>query len=255
MKTFLIAVAVGVFGFTSVQAADVTARRYVKAPVTSIANENWTGCYAGGNAGGGWHRIDQTANSNTAGALFVPPLPFGSSEGAAVVGGVQIGCDIRFAGDWVAGAQGMLDFGNIKSSNASADPRLAAFGEFQQTTTKNIYTATARLGYLLSPQILAYAKGGGAWTSVDTEVFGTIPFFFPSESVQSNRAGWVAGGGFEWMFAPKWSVFVEYNYIDFGQKTLAFIAAPGNIGAPSLMQTNLTQQTALAGVNYRFYGR
>ena len=250
MTRFLIAAAVAVLGATGTQAADMSAKRYVKAPV---ATYNWTGCYIGGNAGGGWHRIDQTANTNTAGAAFVPPLPFGVSEGSDLIGGVQIGCDYRFAGNWVAGVQGMFDFGGVKSSNASTDPRLTAFGEFQQTTTRDVYTATARLGYLLTPQVLGYAKGGAAWTRVDTQVFGTIPFFFPSESAQTTRAGWTVGGGVEWMFARNWSVFAEYNYIDFGRRSIAFVMAPGNIGAPSLMETRLTQQTALLGVNYRFY--
>lgn len=254
MKRLLIAAAVAVFGASIAHAADLKARRYVKAPVPPVPVYAWTGCYAGGHAGSGWHRIDQVANTNTAGAAFIPPLPYGSSDGAAFLGGVQAGCDYQFSGNWVAGVQGMASFGNIKSSNASTDPRLTAFGEFQQSTTRNIYTATGRLGYLLTPQILGYAKGGGAWSHVDTLVFGTIPFFFPSESVESNRAGWTVGGGFEWMFASKWSAFVEYNYMDFGQRALAFTAAPGNIGAPSLMQTRLTLQTALAGVNYRFYG-
>ncbi|MBN8981363.1 MAG: porin family protein [Rhizobiales bacterium] len=253
MKTFLIAAVFAVFA-TGTQAADIPARIYTKAPLAPVVSYSWTGCYAGGNAGGSWHRIEQAANSNTAGVPFVPPLPFGSSDGGAFIGGVQIGCDYQFAGNLVVGVQGMFDFGDIKSSNASSDPRLAAFGEFQQTTTRDIYTTTARLGYLFNPQILGYAKGGGAWTRADTLVFGTIPFFFPSESAQSNRAGWTVGGGLEWMFTPKWSVFAEYNYMDFGRKSLAFIGAPGNIGAPALMQTRLTQQAVLAGVNYRFYG-
>ena len=33
-----------------------------------------------------------------------------------------------------------------------------------------------------------------------------------------DRSGWTVGGGLEWMFAPGWSVFGEYNYMDFGRK-------------------------------------
>jgi outer membrane immunogenic protein len=27
------------------------------------------------------------------------------------------------------------------------------------------------------------------------------------------------GGGIEWMFMPNWSVFAEYNYMDFATRT------------------------------------
>lgn len=54
------------------------------------------------------------------------------------------------------------------------------------------------------------------------------------------------------MFAPNWSVFVEYNYMDFGRTDIAFVNPPGNIGTPTLNATRLTLQTALVGVNYKF---
>ena len=196
--------------------------------------------------------IEQNANSNTAGVPFVPPLAFGSSEGSAFIGGVQVGCDYQFAGNWVVGVQGMFDFGDINSSNVSSDPRLTPLRVFQQTTTRDVYTGTARLGYLFAPQVLGYVKGGGAWTRVDTEVFSTIPFLFLSETARSNRAGWTVGGGLEWMFAPNWSVFAEYSYMDFGRTNIAFANAPGTFGAPTLNETRLTLQTALVGVNYKF---
>lgn len=252
MKTFLFAAAIAVFGVTGTQAADIAARPYTKAPVAPVVSYNWTGCYVGGNVGGGWHRIDQDANRNSAGTPFTPPFAFGSSDGSAFIGGAQIGCDYQFAGSWVVGAQGMFDFGNIDSRNTSSDARLTPFGVFQATTTKNIYTATARLGYLITPQILGYAKGGGAWTRTDTAVFVTTPVAGLSESARSNRSGWTVGGGLEWMFAPNWSVFAEYNYADFGRTDIAFTAAPGTVGVPTVNATSLTVQTALVGVNYKF---
>ena len=34
--------------------------------------------------------------------------------------------------------------------------------------------------------------------------------------------GWTVGGGAEWMFAPHWSVFAEYNFMGFGTRSEAF---------------------------------
>jgi Outer membrane protein beta-barrel domain len=39
-----------------------------------------------------------------------------------------------------------------------------------------------------------------------------------------NRSGWTVGGGAEWMFSPGWSVFAEYNYMDFGNGIAGYAA-------------------------------
>ncbi len=61
-----------------------------------------------------------------------------------------------------------------------------------------------------------------------------------------------------WMFAPGWSVFGEYNYIDFGTRNVNFpstgmVPGLGAVGARA--DTNairLTAQEAIIGVNYKF---
>ena len=51
--------------------------------------------------------------------------------------------------------------------------------------------------------------------------------------------------------APGWSVFGEYNYMDFGHRNLAFAASPGFVVTDTL-SSHLTVQEALVGVNYKF---
>lgn len=182
-------------------------------------------------------------------------LDFGSADsGGDFIGGGQIGCDYQFGGNWVVGVQGMFDFGNTNSrNNLPPDARLAALGTpYQTTRTRDLYTVTGRLGYLFTPALLGYVKGGGAWTDTNTQVYGTLPFLFLSESANSSRQGWTIGGGLEYMFAKGWSVFGEYNYADFGRKDIVFTAGPGTLGAPNIVSTRLNMQTALVGVNYKF---
>jgi opacity protein-like surface antigen len=50
-------------------------------------------------------------------------------------------------------------------------------------------------------------------------------------SLSSSSQGWTLGGGGEWMFAPHWSAFAEYNFMGFGSSNI---------------------QNITAGVNYRF---
>jgi len=65
-------------------------------------------------------------------------------------------------------------------------------------------------------------------------------------------------GGFEWMFVPGWSVFGEYNYMDFGTKNVNISSTgmvPGFGPAGALADTAATKlrtQTLIVGVNYKF---
>jgi len=237
-------------GIGSAFAADLPVpAAYTKAPPITVMTYNWTGCYLGGNAGGGWAKTEQTRIGLVNGTVLTPQ-DYGSATGSNFIGGGQIGCDYQFGGNWVVGVQGMFDFGNTNSSHIL--PPFPTFASADRT--KNMYTATARIGYLFAPQVLAYVKGGGAWTTTDSTV--TIPSanFLSETALGNTRSGWTIGGGLEWMFAPGWSVFGEYNYMDFGTKNIGYIpgplTAPGSVG--DLLSTRLTAQTALVGVNYKF---
>jgi outer membrane immunogenic protein len=244
-------------------AADM-APRYSKAPAPApIVVYNWTGCYIGGNVGGGSARTEQTQIAKVGGPVIVPNNDFGRSEKWDVIGGGQVGCDYQFAGNWVVGVQGMADAGNLRSSHVvpTAFPGFPVGAFISNNRVNYTVTATARVGYLFAPQVLAYVKGGGAWANQDHEFIGTIPATFLSEATcvtgvgscnGIDRFGWTVGGGLEWMFAPGWSVFGEYNYMDFGRKDIAFIAGPATVGAPDIVSTRLTIQQALVGVNYKF---
>jgi outer membrane immunogenic protein len=221
----------------------------VKAPMIQAAPPlyRWTGCYIGGNVGGGWTRTEHLQVAKVGGAAIVPPNNFGTSEDSDVIGGAQIGCDYQM-GSWVIGGRGMFDFGNIRTSNG-----LPAFPGFtMQHTTKNLFTATGRLGFLLTPQLLAYAQGGGAWARTDTSVFTPPPVLLSESAIDVSRSGWTVGGGLEWMFMPSWSVFAEYNYMDFGRRDVGYTTGPLAVGAPDVIRTKLTAQQALVGINFRF---
>jgi outer membrane immunogenic protein len=228
-------------------AADMAAR-YSKAPAPApVMVYNWTGCYIGGNVGGAWARIRETS-VRVAGVPFVSD--FGSNEATGVIGGAQVGCDYQFAGNFVVGIQGMFDFADLRSSNVL--PAFPAF--FSETRTKDVFTVTGRVGYLFAPQLLGYVKGGGAWARIDTTHFATVPppTIVSESAVGQDRQGWTVGAGLEWMFAPGWSVFGEYNYMDFGRKDVGFVTGPLAVGIPSVVSTRFEVSQGLVGVNYKF---
>ncbi len=235
-------------------AADMQVKARPPAPAP-VAVYNWTGCYIGGNVGFGRARTSQSQIAKVGGPVIVPPNDFGASDDSEFIGGGQIGCDYQ-VNNWVLGLQGKVDFGDIRSSHGvpTAFPGFPAPTSFTSINrTKNVVTATARAGYLFTPAVLAYVKGGGAWARTDHTFIGHVPTDFLSESAADiTRQGWTVGGGLEWMVASGWSVFGEYNYMDFGRKDISFVAGPLTVGAADIVRTHLTTQQALFGVNYRF---
>jgi outer membrane immunogenic protein len=223
---------------------------YPKAPVAYQAPPSWSGCYLGGNAGAGWNNTHNVGTA-FAGVPLAPVIDYGSSSGSNFIGGGQIGCDYQFAPTWVVGIQGKAEFGSINSMN----PVVAFPGITAAYQLKNTEDLTARLGYVVAPAVLAYVKGGVAWANTNVSALA-LPTL--AESANSTRTGYTVGGGLEWMFARNWSVFAEYDYLDFGTKGDDLYSTglvPGFGAAGALADTvslRLRSQEALVGVNYRF---
>ena len=95
------------------------------------------------------------------------------------------------------------------SLSKSATLATVPFTGTVDTRTHWFDTLTARGGYLITPNVLLYAQGGAAWTNTDITFLNGAGTQIGEFS--NNRTGWTAGGGVEWMFAPHWSVFAEYN--------------------------------------------
>ena len=224
-------------------AADLAARPYTKAPVMMPAAYDWSGFYIGAN--GGWGSSRKCWDlTNNGGAVIAPSSAEGCHDATGGLVGGQVGYRWQ-ASNWVFGLEAQGDWANLKGSNASS---LAAFAPVvNQTKIDAIGLFTGQVGYAWN-NVLGYVKGGAAWANQDHNFIGTIPTTFLSESANNvDRFGWTVGGGLEWMFAPGWSVFGEYNYMDFGTKNVSF--APGT-------STDIDQQIhALKfGVNYKFGG-
>jgi outer membrane immunogenic protein len=246
MKNFLLGALGALALVNSASAADLAARPYTKASLPGAAVASWTGCYIGGNVGGGWDRQGYT-NLNP---QRLPNFDLGSERNSGVVGGGQVGCDYQ-AGSWVFGAQGMFEAADTRGSNhvvpGRADSQFPNIFDLSARTSW-VTTATVRVGYAIVPQALLYAKGGAAWTH------GTLGYNITGMGLATytggeTRSGWIIGGGLEYLFAPNWSVFVEYNHMDFGTQTLNTQDAFANIEP---IRVSRRIDTAMVGVNFRF---
>ena len=138
--------------------------------------------------------------------------------------------------------------------------------------TDFIATATGRLGYTFGRlgEGMVYAKGGAAWAhdkyqfngQVLTSACGVVaivpgpqcvlgisfvtPFNF---GASETRVGWTVGAGVEWAFWDNWSVKLEYDYLDFGSRTVTF--NDPLLGAAAISVSERISEVKL-GVNYRF---
>jgi len=138
-------------------------------------------------------------------------------------------------------------------------------------------TVRARFGYLASPTLLAYATGGLAYGNVSGSAgftttnpaypaIGFGPTWGTANFFSATRAGWTLGAGFEWMFAPSFSVKAEYLYYDLGSVTYVLgssgaVALPGFVGAGSQWFTNASTVSTRysgnilrVGLNYHLGG-
>ena len=230
----------------------------VKAPMMPAPVFSWTGCHIGGNVGlgaGETRWSDPTPDGNIDG------ISLGRTALTDLTGGVaggQLGCDYQFSGsNWVIGLAGSFNGANIASS--MQDQFNSPYNLRDQVDW--YATVTGRLGYAINTALI-YAKGGVAFANNKFAINNSaINLGTPSDTF----TGWTVGVGFEWAFAPSWSVFLEGNYYGFGTNSETFNAAAGTgfimpcgVCTPTAFSNNIRIQpsfeTLTVGVNYRFWG-
>lgn len=250
LAAHLAAFAVALAG--SASAADLA----VKAPAP-VAPFNWTGCYIGVHAGGGFATKDftdpvQLVQDSFNFPGFTPGVTTVSqSPSGAVIGG-QAGCDYQFASSPVViGIQGDVAGATLRSNRAVALP-LGNPGETANVDTKTEFltSVTGRIGYAFD-DVLLYAKGGAAMAGDKYEVSGTftgLPFDFRG---LEDRWGWTAGAGVDWAFTRHWSANLEYDYYGFGTRTSTF-SDPTN-GFQGLVNVRQSIQVVKVGVNFHMW--
>jgi outer membrane immunogenic protein len=255
----------GVIGFSvSVLAADLPAKTPVyKASLVAPAH-NWSGWYAGANAGYGF-----SSNATTdftpldPGAIarrsFVSPQLSENRNG--FLGGFQIGLNQQ-TGKLVYGLEADLDYGQIKGS--ATGPAIVIFLPSAITTSTETKldwfgTVRGRLGIAAFDRSLIYATGGLAYgratsstSFVDTGPCALIANFCSFASTQKWKAGWTLGAGWEYAFAAKWSAKLEYLYYDLGTITNTMTPANGSTGVTFGSSTRINGNIVRAGLNYKF---
>jgi outer membrane immunogenic protein len=209
------ALAAVVAGVGAASAADMAVKAPVyKAPPVIISD--WAGFYIGVAGGYGW--------ANTS---FDPiNSPLNASPKGGVFGGYA-GYNWQF-GSWVTGVE--VDF-----SGADIKTTQVFIGE----KTDDLGSVRGRLGYTVTPDLLAYGTAGWGWgrSTIDTGIaFG---------AVSHDQTGWVAGGGLEYKFWGHWIARAEYLHYDFGKETFNF-----PVVFPPIMSETIN--IVRGGLSYKF---
>ncbi len=243
---------VSALSLTAADAADLYSGGLKDGP--AYVPYSWTGFYAGTNSGG----VVGTANVSDP---FGPSIYGDDVTSPSSIFGGQIGYN-RQMNKWVWGVEADADWAEADGRNTC----LAYSGDYIsadcRVRTNALGTLAGRLGYAAGPEgrTLVFAKAGGAWTSNSVSVVNNNLFAGGEAGITKNFTawGWMVGGGVEHALTPRWSVKAEYNYLDFGDTTIAYPAStlgiPPTSATVAAATTKIDEQEHLfkVGVNYHF---
>jgi len=232
-----------IVGIGAASAADLAARPYTKAaPMMVAPGVDWSGFYVGVNGGYAW--TDHT----TLGHLDDNPLGIRPTGG---FGGGQLGYNYQVS-NVVLGIEADIQASDIRASILDLN-----FGDTFSSKLDWFGTVRGRIGYAFNPiPLLAYVTGGFAYGHVVSNAFGPnlegTPFHF-----DGIRTGYAVGGGFEYKFAPAWSVKAEYQYINFdtiNPTNAAGFAYVSSVFNSRRFVNSESFNTVRIGINYAFGG-
>jgi outer membrane immunogenic protein len=203
---------------------------------------NWSGFYAGLNAGyvrgtTTWNDLDGTINAGG------PDL---SESANGFIGGGQIGYNwqVRHA---VVGIETDFNYLSLKQSTTLfALP--AATGNPFNDSIQWLGTVRGRAGLALD-NVLTYLTAGLAYGKARH----TISDSASTQDFSATKVGFVAGVGAEYGLDPRWSVKVEALYVDLGKNSGVF-HADSAVTATGRFDVLDTMWILRAGVNYKFGG-
>lgn len=279
MKSLIRAAAVFAASLATVSAlaADLPSRKAAPLPPL-VSAIDWTGVYLGVQAGYGFGARSIPLSYYQSGVTFDPrsidneliaqfqPYEYGAGATAFVntsgffAGGV-IGYNQQI-GKFLIGVD--ADFNpRIAGHGRTATFALPTLGEFPSIATIGQTwnwgaTIDGRAGYLVTPSLLLYARGGLALVQTSGHVTTANLAMLSSGYGTSGAvyAGWNVGGGVEYKITPTISTKIQYTHIDVGSHTVRLNGlAWGDMGAQSTIayigKIHPREDVVTVGVNFQ----
>jgi outer membrane immunogenic protein len=240
--------------------------------LTAIASaaHNWTGLYAGVNAGGAWGSSDantSTVYSNSGTSYFTrDAIPAIAAVGAqhinssGAVAGAQIGYNWQ-VNNLLLGIETDFQYYGLKGSSTASGiyPCCApsAFTINSSVQSDWLFTARPRIGWAVQDWLI-YATGGLAVGEVNGNFSFSDNFAAASESASLlvTKTGWTAGTGVEYGALGPWTVKLEYLHVDLGTASVnsSNLATPAFTFPmnPFTHSVDLRSDMVRIGLNYHF---
>lgn len=260
-----------------------------KAPASKApAAFTWTGLYVGFNAGYTW----AASAPITIGSVNIYNKPylserlfdFGPASAAGATGtvparlngfffGGQLGYNWQFANRLIVGVEADVQGLGVRGGRGLNTVYEAGRLGSAQTSMKLdrdlefLGTARARMGYAVTPRLMAYVTGGLAYggANMSGAVSQTLrPGLLLSDTSRGDHfgilTGWTVGAGAEMALGRNLSSKIEYLYYDLGELWLANVsqrhkgALTGEtfVADASAAHTRYSGHVLRAGLNYRF---
>ena len=209
-------------------------------PIIAAPEPTWTGFYIGLDGGYGWGR-DRFADPLDLSALVLGtvhtdvPTPIGGVNVKGWLFGGHAGYNWQYS-RWVGGLEADLDAADIKGTTGLTATTIDGNTFVQTNSTKfdALATLRARLGLLVTPDVLFYGTAGGAAGHTANSAAGNFNdgLFAASYSAGQSLFGWSAGGGVEGKLSSigmrNVTLRVEYLHYGFLNEATPF----ANIGEP-----------------------
>jgi opacity protein-like surface antigen len=221
------------WGLATANAAAAADVRVVARPAVFAPSYDWTGFYVGGHVGAGFsYRKWSLATGATE-----------EAGDAAMIGG-QVGVNYQL-GRIVLGAEADGSWGNLKDTNFCPDGVNTCW-----TRQSWLATVTGRIGVTYE-NALFYVKGGAAYTRAQHFITVQIPPPPPDEQGGGRIRGRTVGVGMEYALWNSWTMRLEYDYLDFGTRTVDMIENTTGQFAENILLRQRAHEVKL-GLNYLF---
>ncbi|EKS39842.1 outer membrane protein [Afipia broomeae] len=200
MKTLAFAIGLSILSTGASLAADLPVKAVKADPVPVYT---WSGIYGGVNAGYEWTQLDWAYYNLPGQTLARKP------EGGQV--GAHVGAQYQWR-QFVFGVEAQWQTQPMTGVGPDAPVFAPAFDAYMSLS--QLFMVGPRVGWVFSPQWLAYGTGGYARGTVSTAFYARG---FPNVPalIEKRPDGWFAGGGIDYLITNWLYAGVEYRHIEF----------------------------------------
>jgi outer membrane immunogenic protein len=187
----------------------------VAEPASAVVSPpvSWTGVYFGANGGAGALLSDFDIVDVVSEDFFEGYE--GGGEG--LLASVMAGANWQLNDRLVLGFEGALGRSDMDWELGFG---ISTFEEVLGVELDWFASASARVGWLASPETMIYVIGGYSYAKVDFSADFTVQeVVFPALNDREGLEGLHAGAGIETMLTPNLTARIEYRYSDYGTRT------------------------------------